>query len=140
VQDRAFWHTPSIFAVSKNKCYPLSQLSVKNLWNLVPLAVVSYPTNINELLSAGSAGSSLILCGEIRVERVTPKRLGIIIALIVTALLAIVILQNIQFFETRISFVTIAMPQALLLAVTLPAGFGLGVLTADKIVRKKNKD
>jgi putative membrane protein len=58
------------------------------------------------------------------------KRTKTIVVLVLAVLAAIIILQNTQTVETRILFVTISMPRALLLFVTLMVGFGLGILVA----------
>lgn len=42
----------------------------------------------------------------------------------------IIVLQNTESVRTQILFITIAMPRAILLIVTLAIGFGLGLLTA----------
>lgn len=48
----------------------------------------------------------------------------------------IVVLQNTAAVETKILFVSITMPRAVLLLGTLLIGFALGVLTASRIARK----
>lgn len=59
-------------------------------------------------------------------------------ALLMMAVLALVfILQNTQAVDTRLFFVTVNMPLAALLALTLLIGFTLGVLTALKAGRKR---
>ncbi|MFH1740345.1 MAG: hypothetical protein ABIH23_15155 [bacterium] len=67
------------------------------------------------------------------------KKIKGIIVTILATLIVIVILQNIQSVETRILFINITMPRALLLIVTLFVGFGLGVLASDKILRRNKK-
>ncbi len=62
-----------------------------------------------------------------------------LIALLVLAVLALVlILQNTQAVVTRLLFVTVSMPLAALLALTLLIGFAGGVLAA--IVVRKRKE
>ena len=51
-----------------------------------------------------------------------------IIAVILAVLAAIIVLQNTETVETRILFITIAMPRAVLLTGTLLIGFAIGVL------------
>jgi putative membrane protein len=58
------------------------------------------------------------------------KRTKTIILVVLAVLAVIIMLQNTQTMETRILFITISMPRALLLFVTLMVGFGLGILVA----------
>jgi len=51
----------------------------------------------------------------------------------------IIILQNTQPVETRILFMTITMPRAILLLVTTLIGFALGVLVSFFFQRKKGQ-
>jgi len=51
----------------------------------------------------------------------------------------IIILQNTQPVETRILFMTITMPRAILLLVTTLIGFALGVLVSFFFQRKKDQ-
>ena len=56
-----------------------------------------------------------------------------LIALLVLAVLAVIlVLQNTQMVMTRLLFVTVSMPLAALLALTLLIGFAGGVLAALK--------
>jgi uncharacterized integral membrane protein len=55
------------------------------------------------------------------------KKAKSIIILIVILLAIIVILQNTQSVETKILFVTVTMPRALLLIVTFMAGITAGI-------------
>jgi uncharacterized integral membrane protein len=52
----------------------------------------------------------------------------------------IIILQNTQPVETRILFMTITMPRAILLMVTTLIGFALGVLVSFLFQRKDKKE
>lgn len=52
-------------------------------------------------------------------------------------LVVIVVLQNTQAVETRLLFVSITMPRAVLLLVSAVVGFALGVLVSLRVVRKK---
>jgi uncharacterized integral membrane protein len=63
------------------------------------------------------------------------SRLKIIVLTIVAVLVVIVVLQNTDPVHTEILFVTITMPRAILLFVTLVAGFGIGIAVATH--RKK---
>jgi uncharacterized integral membrane protein len=59
------------------------------------------------------------------------KRLRTLVIALVAVLVIIVVLQNTQSVETRILFVTLAMPRAVLLFVTLLVGFVLGLVAAN---------
>jgi uncharacterized integral membrane protein len=60
-----------------------------------------------------------------------------LVAVAIVAILAIVVVaQNTQAVETRLLFVTVIMPRAILLLITLLVGFVLGVLAAGRIARK----
>ncbi len=62
-----------------------------------------------------------------------------LIALLVLAVLAaVLILQNTQMVVTRLLFVTVGMPLAALLALTLLVGFAGGVLTALTLGKRKD--
>lgn len=61
-------------------------------------------------------------------------KLGVIA--VIGLLVLIVVLQNTAAVETKILFVSITMPRAVLLFGTLLTGFALGVLTAGRIARK----
>jgi len=50
---------------------------------------------------------------------------------VVAILVVIIVLQNTQSVETRILFITLSMPRAVLLFVTLLIGFVLGLVTAN---------
>ncbi len=67
-----------------------------------------------------------------KMEAIIPKLK--LVALLVLAVLAIVlVIQNTQAVATRLLFVTVSMPLAALLALTLLIGFAGGVLIALKI-------
>ncbi len=67
------------------------------------------------------------------------QRAKIVAAAIVALLTLIVVLQNTQAVETKLLFVTVTMPRALLLVVTLLAGFIIGILTVSHYARKTRK-
>jgi len=72
------------------------------------------------------------------------KRLKLIGALTAVLLSVMVILQNTQPVETRFLFVTITMPNAVLLGLTLLIGIALGILvsltlSSKRTTRKKEK-
>ena len=58
------------------------------------------------------------------------KKMKLIGALTAVLLIVIVILQNTQSVETRFLFVTITMPNAVLIGVTLLIGIAAGILLA----------
>ena len=55
---------------------------------------------------------------------------------IAAVVVIIVVAQNTQAVETRVLFVTVTMPRAILLLVTLLVGFVLGLVSAGRIARK----
>lgn len=58
-------------------------------------------------------------------------------AVAVIAILAIIVVaQNTQAVETKLLLVTVTMPRAILLLVTMLIGFVLGILTAGRISKK----
>ena len=71
-------------------------------------------------------------------ERQLTKRIKIAVAAVVAILAIIVIFQNTEVVETRLLFITVGMPRALLLIVTLLLGVLLGLMTAVRIRRKSN--
>ena len=62
------------------------------------------------------------------------KRTKNIAAAIVVLLVLIVVLQNTKAVETKLLFVSVVMPLALLLTLTLLFGFAVGVLLSDKLL------
>ena len=66
-------------------------------------------------------------------------RIRIVIAIVVAILVIIVVLQNTQTVETKLLLVTITMPRAVLLFVTLLVGFALGLITATWFSRRPPK-
>lgn len=67
------------------------------------------------------------------------KKARTIIAAILTILVIIVILQNMQMVKTEFLFATVTMPRAVLLIITLLIGFGAGVVTSNQLRRKAGK-
>jgi len=51
-------------------------------------------------------------------------------------LVIVIVLQNTQAVDTKLLFITITMPRAVLLFVTLLAGFVLGVVAANRFGSK----
>lgn len=71
-----------------------------------------------------------------KTNAILPKiKLAILVILAVLAV--ILILQNTQAVVTRLLFVTVSMPLAALLVLTLVVGFAAGVLTAMKVGKPK---
>ncbi|MFP3983582.1 MAG: lipopolysaccharide assembly protein LapA domain-containing protein [Desulfurivibrionaceae bacterium] len=64
-------------------------------------------------------------------------RLKLVVGLILVVLAIIVVLQNTMSVETKILFITLTMPQALLLFLTLLVGIVLGILIALHFLGKK---
>lgn len=62
------------------------------------------------------------------------------IVLVILAIVAVVLMiQNTEQVETKILFITIAMPRALLLLVTLLIGVVIGILVGRKAAPKKDE-
>lgn len=70
-----------------------------------------------------------------KMDALMPK-LKLIALLVVAVLTIVVILQNTQAVATRLLFVTVSMPLAALLALTLLIGFAGGVLAALKVGKR----
>ncbi len=71
-------------------------------------------------------------------ERRITNKIKVAVAAVVAVLAIIVIFQNTEVVETRLLFVTVGMPRALLLIVTLLLGVLLGLMAAIRIRRKPN--
>ncbi len=71
-------------------------------------------------------------------ERRITNKIKISVAGVVAILAIIVIFQNTEVVETRLLFIKVGMPRALLLIVTLLLGVLLGLMTAVRIRRKPN--
>ena len=71
-------------------------------------------------------------------ERRITNKIKVAVAAVVAVLAIIVIFQNTEVVETRLLFITVGMPRALLLIVTLLLGVLLGLMTAVRIRRKSN--
>jgi len=65
------------------------------------------------------------------------KRAHLILVAIVAVLVIIIVLQNTAEVKTRILFVSVSMPHAVLLFVTLVVGYALGLLSASGAFKKK---
>ncbi len=64
-------------------------------------------------------------------------KIKLIALLILAVLVVVLILQNTQAVVTRLLFVTVSMPLAALLVLTLLVGFAGGVLTALKVGKRR---
>lgn len=64
-------------------------------------------------------------------------RLKLVVGLILVVLAIIVVLQNTMPVETKILFITLTLPRALLLFLTLLVGIVLGILIALHFLKKK---
>jgi len=67
------------------------------------------------------------------------KKAKFIIVLIISLLALILILQNTTAVETKLLFMTITMPRALLLLVTFLVGFTAGLITMSVLMGKSSK-
>lgn len=63
-------------------------------------------------------------------------RLKLVIALVLTVLVLVVLVQNTDTVETRLLFATVTMPRAMLLFGTLLIGFVLGLLLSFSLSKK----
>ncbi|UCG88456.1 MAG: LapA family protein [Gemmatimonadota bacterium] len=61
-------------------------------------------------------------------------KLGAVALIVIVAI--IVVAQNTQSVETKVLFVTVVMPRAVLLLITLLVGFALGVLAVGRMSRR----
>ena len=68
------------------------------------------------------------------------ERFKLVSIAVLVGLGIIIILQNTQPVETKILFMTITMPRAILLMVTTLIGFALGVLVSFFFQRKDRKE
>jgi uncharacterized integral membrane protein len=67
------------------------------------------------------------------------QRLKIVGISVAALLVLIVVLQNTAAVETKILFITVTVPRAVLLFGTLIIGFIVGVLSANKILARSRK-
>lgn len=61
------------------------------------------------------------------------KKLKMIVAIVLSILVLIVVLQNTKSVETKLLFVTISMPRALLLFLTFLFGYIAGAISTAKL-------
>ena len=64
------------------------------------------------------------------------KKMKLIVIAILALLAAVIILQNVETVDTKILFITISMPRAILLAVTWAIGLACGLLIQLKAKKK----
>jgi len=64
------------------------------------------------------------------------KKVKTVIIIVLILLILIVVLQNTQAVETKLLFLTITMPKALLIIFTLLVGFAIGVIVASLLRAK----
>jgi uncharacterized integral membrane protein len=67
------------------------------------------------------------------------QRGRLILAIVIAALVLILIFQNLESTTTRLLFVKVTMPLAATLAITLVAGFLIGLIVAMMLSRRKEK-
>jgi len=67
------------------------------------------------------------------------RNLKIIVASILTILVAIMVVQNREPVATHLLFATVVIPHAILLFITAAAGFALGVLLTLSLSTKRNQ-
>jgi len=65
--------------------------------------------------------------------------LKIVVVAIIAIAMIVVIAQNTAAVDTRLLFVTVTMPRALLLLLTLATGFVLGLFFSAAIIRRKKQ-
>ncbi|MBC8329648.1 MAG: DUF1049 domain-containing protein [Planctomycetes bacterium] len=67
------------------------------------------------------------------------KKLKLITAAVLAVLVVILVMQNTTAVDTKILFITVTMPRALLLLLTWLIGIAVGLLLAFAAVAKKDK-
>jgi len=67
------------------------------------------------------------------------KKAKVTIAVVISLLTLILILQNTQAVETKLLFMTVTMPRALLLLVTFVIGFAAGLIVMSFLMGKPSK-
>jgi len=67
------------------------------------------------------------------------KKAKVTIAVVISLLTLILILQNTQAVETKLLFMTATMPRALLLLVTFVIGFAAGLIVMSFLMSKPSK-
>jgi uncharacterized integral membrane protein len=64
------------------------------------------------------------------------QKVRLVLITVAVVVLVIVIMQNTASATTKLLFLEVSMPRALLLAITLALGFLAGILTGGKLWRK----
>jgi uncharacterized integral membrane protein len=67
------------------------------------------------------------------------KKVKLIAIIVISVLAFIIFLQNTESVETRILFMKVAMPRAILLISTFLVGFVAGLITTSLLLRKSEK-
>ena len=67
------------------------------------------------------------------------KKAKLIVIVVISILAFIIFLQNTESVETRILFMKVAMPRAILLISTFLVGFIAGTITTSLLLRKSGK-
>jgi uncharacterized integral membrane protein len=67
------------------------------------------------------------------------KKVKLIVIIVISILAFIIFLQNTESVETKILFMKVAMPRAILLILTFLAGFVAGTITTSLVLRKSGK-
>ena len=70
---------------------------------------------------------------------ITHHKIRMIAIAAVCLLILIIIFQNTQTVETRLLFMTLSMPRALLLIITFVAGFASGTLFVSGLLKRPKK-
>ncbi len=67
------------------------------------------------------------------------KKVKVIAIIVISILAFIIFLQNTESVETKILFMKVTMPRAILLILTFLVGFVAGTITTSMILRKSEK-
>lgn len=67
------------------------------------------------------------------------KKVKVIVIIVISVLAFIIFLQNTESVETKILFMNVAMPRAMLLILTFIVGFVAGTITTSLLLRKSGK-
>jgi uncharacterized integral membrane protein len=67
------------------------------------------------------------------------KKVKLIAIIVISVLAFIIFLQNTESVETKILFMKVAMPRAILLILTFLAGLVSGIITTSLLLRKSDK-
>ncbi len=67
------------------------------------------------------------------------KKVKLVAIIVISILAFIIFLQNTESVETKILFMNVAMPRAILLILTFIVGFVAGTITTSLLLRKSGK-